>query len=272
MSATDDLLAREPVVLARPLMGDARTRFFDGHFHIIDPRFPLEANQGYLPPIFTIADYRASTANFHVIGGAVVSGSFQGFDQRYLMAALLELGERFVGVTQLPATASDEEILELDEVGVRAVRFNLYRGGVERIEHLEELARRVFHLAGWHIELYVHSRDLSQLMPRLLKLPRVSIDHLGLAREGLPTILKLAEQGVFIKASGFGRCDFDVAEALRAIYAVNPRALIFGTDLPSTRAPRPFAETDVTLVQDALGPEASRRVLAENALTLYKLA
>jgi len=272
MSTIDDSLAQQPVALTQPVTGDLRTRFFDSHFHIIDPRFPLVPNQGYLPPMFTIADYQASTTNFHVVGGAVVSGSFQSFDQRYLVAALLELGPRFVGVTQLPATVSDEEILELDEVGVRAMRFNLYRGGSESIDRLEEMARRVFDLVGWHVELYVNSRDLPELMPRLLALPRVSIDHLGLAGEGLPHILKLAEQGGFIKATGFGRCDFDVPEALRAIYAANPAALIFGTDLPSTRAPRPFAETDVTLILDTLGTDAGRRVLSVNAARLYKLA
>ncbi len=207
-----------------------------------------------------------------MIGGAVVSGSFQSFDQRYLVAALHELGQRFVGVTQLPATATDEEILEMDEVGVRAVRFNLYRGGSESIDRLEEIAWRVFDLVGWHVELYINSRDLLDLIPRLLTLPRVSIDHLGLAREGLPYILRLAEQGVYIKATGFGRCDFAIPEALRAIYAANPRALIFGTDLPSTRAPRPFAETDVRLVLDTLGAEAGCQVLSENAFALYRLA
>src|SRR5579883_3011355 len=254
MSATDDLLAREPVALVRPQTGELRTRFFDGHFHIIDPRFPLVPNQGYLPPAFTIADYRARTARFNVIGGAVVSGSFQGFDQRYLVAALLELGERFVGVTQLPASVTDEEILELDEIGVRAVRFNLYRGGSAGVDLLEEMAWRIFDLAGWHVELYINSRDLPDLMA------------------GLPHVLKLAEQGTYVKATGFGRCDFAAPEALRAIYQANPRALVFGTDLPSTRAPRPFDETDIALIQETLGPEAARQVLCENATALYKLA
>ena len=36
------------------------------------------------------------------MGGAVVSGSFQGFDQSYLLDALDQLGPSFVGVTQLP--------------------------------------------------------------------------------------------------------------------------------------------------------------------------
>jgi predicted TIM-barrel fold metal-dependent hydrolase len=272
MSATDDLLTREPLARARPQTGDLRTRVFDGHFHIIDPRFPLQPNQGYLPPTFTIADYRARTAEFNVSGGAVVSASFQGCDQRFLIAALLELGERFVGVTHLPPVVTDEQILELDEIGVRAVRFNLYRGGPASSAHLEEVAWRVFDLAGWHIELYIDSRDLPDLMPRLLALPRVSIDHLGLAREGLPHMLRLAEQGIYIKATGFGRCDFAIMPALQTLYQANPGVLVFGTDLPSTRAPRPFAATDLTLVQEALGPQAARQVLCENAAALYKLA
>ena len=36
-------------------------RVFDTHFHIIDPRFPVMENQGFLPPVFTVEDYRART-------------------------------------------------------------------------------------------------------------------------------------------------------------------------------------------------------------------
>jgi predicted TIM-barrel fold metal-dependent hydrolase len=266
MSTLDDSGGAQP----GQITGDLRTRFFDSHLHIIDVRFPLVVNQGYLPPLFTVENYRARTAHFRVLGGAVVTASFQGFDQLYLAAALQELGPRFVGVTQLPATAADEEILELDNLGVRAVRFNLYRGGSADLENLETLARRVYELAGWHVELYIDARNLPDLLPHLLALPRVSIDHLGLTRAGLPHLLKLVEQGASVKATGFGRCDFAVPEVLRAIYAANPRALIFGTDLPSTRAQRPFEDADVDLVIRALGEEGGRRVLYENAFKLYR--
>jgi predicted TIM-barrel fold metal-dependent hydrolase len=209
-------------------------------------------------------------AGLGVTGGAVVSGSFQAFDQTYLTDALERLGPGFAGVTQLPATATDEEIAALDAAGVRAVRFNLRRGGSEAVEHLEALARRVFDLAGWHVELYVDGRELPGLERRLLALPRVSIDHLGLHADGLPALLRLVERGVKVKATGFGRAELDVAAALRAIAAVDPGALLFGTDLPSTRARRPFSDDDVTLVGRVLGPGDARAALGGNAVGWYR--
>lgn len=241
-------------------------RIFDAHLHVVDPRFPLVANRGYLPEPFMVEDYRARTQALPIAGGAVVSGSFQAFAQTYLVDALQRLGPAFVGVTQLPATVADDEILRLDAAGVRAVRFNLHRGGSERIEHLEALARRVDELAGWHVELYVDAQDL----PDLPALPRLSVDHLGLSRAGLPALLRLVERGARVKATGFGRGDLDVPSTLRAIAAANPDALLFGTDLPSTRAPRPFADADVDLVREALGDDLARRALHDNAIAFYR--
>ncbi|EJQ90727.1 hypothetical protein II1_05557 [Bacillus cereus MC118] len=63
-------------------------RIFDTHFHIIDFDFPIIKNQGYLPPSYVVEDYQNETSDLNVLGGAIVSGSFQGFDQEYLLKAL----------------------------------------------------------------------------------------------------------------------------------------------------------------------------------------
>lgn len=248
-----------------------KVKIFDAHLHIIDPRFPVAENHGYLPPAFTAPDYMRSVENFNVSGGAIVSGSFQGFDQSNLLDALDMLGERFVGVTQLPAGTSDEEILSLHEKGVRAVRFNVKRGGSETIERLDHFARRIHDIAGWHAELYIDSKDLVELKDVISRLPSVSIDHLGLSKQGFPELLKLVEQGVKVKATGFGRIDFDPSQAIRAIHELNPEALLFGTDLPSTRAKRVFQAGDVTVIQEALGDKEAEKVLYHNALQWYKI-
>jgi predicted TIM-barrel fold metal-dependent hydrolase len=245
------------------------TPLFDAHLHIVDPRFPLVDSDGFTPEPFTVADYRARTAHLDVAGGAVVAGSFQGFDQGWLRAALDALGPAFAGVAQLPAGVSDAEVLSLHEAGVRAVRFNLYRGGRAGLDGLEPLARRVWDLAGWHAELYLDARDLPELEPRLARLPRIAIDHLGMSEQGRDALLRLVERGARVKATGFGRVELDVLAALRAIHAVDPTALMAGTDLPSTRTRRGFADADLELVEATLGAGAAAAVLHDNARALY---
>lgn len=244
---------------------------FDTHFHIIDFRFPVQENQGFMPPSFPVEDYRTRTQGLGITGGCVVSGSFQGFDTGFMLDALAKFGPTFVGVIQIPASASEEEIRRLDEAGVRGVRFNLVRGGSASIEDLDRLARRVFELAGWHAELYADARDLEPIHATLAALPALSIAHLGLSRAGFPTLLKLAEKGMKVKATGFGRViDIEVPAALRELARANPDCLMFGTDLPSQRARRPFQPSDIDLIRESLDPSLWDKVFYENALAFYR--
>ncbi|KGR83004.1 MULTISPECIES: amidohydrolase family protein [Lysinibacillus] len=244
-------------------------RIFDAHFHIIDFNFPIIENQGYTPPSYIVADYQKDTVNLQIAGGAIVSGSFQGFDQAYLLKALKQLGPTFCGVTQLPNTVTDDEIVHLHNNGVRALRFNIKRGGSEDLSQLDTFARRVYDLVGWHSELYIDAKELPEIASTIEALPAISIDHLGLSEEGLPHLLKLVDKGIRVKATGFGRVELDVQHALQAIYHVNPDALMFGTDLPSTRAKRPFNNADVELIQQLFDQQAADKILYENALQWY---
>lgn len=242
---------------------------FDAHLHIIDPRFPLIENQGFVPDAFTCTDYLKQVQNVEVKGGAVVSGSFQGFDQTYLIDSLQKLGKNYVGVTQVPYNTPDEEIIRLHGYGVRAIRFNVRRGGSEDISRLDYFARRVYEVAGWHAELYIESTSLPDIVSVLEHLPAVSVDHLGLSKEGFHHLLSLVDKGVRVKATGFGRVELDVAQALRSICSVNPEALMFGTDLPSTRAKRPYHPSDIELIYNTLGEEQTEQVLYKNAMNWY---
>lgn len=244
-------------------------RIFDAHFHIIDFHFPIIENQGYTLPSYVVEDYQKDTVSLQIAGGAIVSGSFQGFDQAYLLKALKQLGPTFCGVTQLPNTVTDNEIVHLHNNGVRALRFNVKRGGSEDLSQLDTFARRVYELVGWHSELYIDAKKLPEIASTIEALPAISIDHLGLTEEGLPHLLKLVDKGVRVKATGFGRVELDVKHALQAIYNVNPAALMFGTDLPSTRARRPFNYGDVELIQQLFDQQAADKILYENAWQWY---
>lgn len=245
-------------------------QLFDSHLHIIDKRFPLIENNGYLPDEFTSTQYLARMLPYDLCGGVIVSGSFQSFDQTYLIDALNTLGDSFVGVTQISSSVSDGEIFRLNDFGVRAVRFNLKRGGSEDIKHLQSMASRINELVGWHIELYIDSTIIPDLQDIIIKLPRVSIDHLGLNKNGFKHLLLLAEKNIKIKATGFGRIDFSVMNALKELYSINPTSLMFGTDLPSTRAARAYTDDDFMLVIKSLGDDAAKKVFSQNAIDFYK--
>ena len=245
-------------------------RIFDTHLHIIDPAHPLVENNGFMPGPFTVDDYQRRIDGLGIKGGAVVSGSFQAFDQGYLIDALKALGPSYVGVTQVPEDTSDTRILELHEAGVRAVRFNVARGGSANLDDIDRLARRVHDLAGWHAEVYIDARPIDEsLSRRIAALPEASIDHLGMHEDGLSNLLRLVEQGVKVKATGFGRVELDPAATVRAIDATDPTALMVGTDLPSTRARRPFRDEDLALIVDALPADRVADVFWNNAASFY---
>ena len=107
-------------------------QLFDSHFHIIDEAFPLIANSGYVPDTFSCDDYLEKVTGYDVCGGAIVSGSSQAFDQAYLIAALEKLGPAFVGVTQLPTTVSDDEIIQLKNITRHVIlTLQLYRLSIQ---------------------------------------------------------------------------------------------------------------------------------------------
>jgi predicted TIM-barrel fold metal-dependent hydrolase len=248
------------------------TPLFDAHFHIIDPQFPLQANQGFVPEPFTCDDYLQRMNGQTLTGGVVVSGSFQGFDQDYLLAALKQLGPGYVGVTQLPPTAGNATLKLLNAAGVRGVRFNLYRGGMDAAKEMVPFAQRIHELFGWHAEIYADAPLVDRLYPEISQLPKVAIDHLALSRIASSHLLDLVAQGVRVKASGFGRLEVNPIPLLRELYAANPASLMFGTDLPSTRAPRPYSERDLQRIGDAFCEKGVRRVLCDNARQFYGLA
>ena len=246
-------------------------RLFDSHCHIIDHRFPIVANQGYTPPHFPLEDYLAQAKPLGVVAGAVVSGSFQAEDQTYLMDILPKLGPAWVGVTQIPNDYPDAEITRLGKLGVRAVRFNVFRGRIDSVDDIVALATRVHAVAGWHSEIYADAAALAPHVDKLAKLPQLCVDHLGMTETGVPALLDLVAAGCKVKATGFGRVKLDVPKTLEAVARKNPNALVFGTDIPSTRAARPFEAADIDLIERVLGRELVQKAFWDNPLALYRV-
>jgi len=246
------------------------SQMFDAHCHIIDTRYPIISNQGYIPPSFTLEEYKVQTTPLGITSGAIVSGSFHGNDQSYLRALLPQMGPRWVGITQVPPDISDAEIASLALIRVRGLRFNVFRGRIDSVDDIVALATRTHNIGKWHAEIYADAVALRPHVAKLSKLPQIVIDHMGMTEQGLPVILDLVDSGAKIKVTGFGRVNMNVPKAIELIAARNPNALMFGTDLPSTRAKRPFESADIQLVKDVLGPIVSEKALWSNAVGLYR--
>lgn len=244
-------------------------KIFDSHFHIIDFDFPIIENNGYNPPAYTVDDYNVTKEELNIVGGAVVSGSYHGYDQSYLISALEKLGPNFVGVSHLPAAISDSRILQLNDSGIQAVRFNIEQGGSAKLDQLQYFSDRIYDLVGWHTELYIDSKEIKDILPILKRIKKVSIDHLGISKEGLPNLYKFVENGGYVKASGFGRVDFDVEKVMKEIYDIRPDALMFGTDLPSTRAKTVFDKKDINHIKNVFDKDQLNKIMYENAYNFY---
>ena len=150
------------------------------------------------------------------------------------------------------------------------VRFNLKRGSKQQLEYMVPLARRLHDQYDWHTELYVASEHLPTLKPYLEQLPAFSIGHLGLTQKGLEHLYYWVERGARVKATGFSRVDFEPGPVLQQIHRINPEALMFGTDLPGTRAPEPFSKADMTLLMSHFPVSSDLdRILFRNAEQWY---
>jgi hypothetical protein len=106
---------------------------------------------------------------------------------------------------------------------------------------------------------------------KLSKPPQLCIDHLGMTEAGVPVLLDLVAAGCKVKATAFGRVKLDVPKTLEAIAKQNPAALVFGTDVPSTRAERPFQPSDIEPVEQVLGPELAAKAFWDNPVALYRV-
>lgn len=244
----------------------------DSHFHVFDPRFPSPGNQGFVPDPFPAAEYRHAASALGIVGGVLVAASTHGLDPEPVLSELKELGPRFVAVLNADPAWDDEALRRMAAAGARGLRFNLFRGVSGSVEDALGMARRARDAAGLHAQVYA---DAATLRPHAAVLAALGnglvIDHLGMTAEGLPVVLDLVAAGAMVKATGFGRVRLDVPAALERIERQRPGALMFGTDLPSTRAERPFSPSDVLLIRDVLGPERAASVLHDAAADFYRL-
>ena len=218
----------------------------DAHFHVFEPGYPHVPDPLYTFPDGTVGQYLRMTEVLGIERMILVQPTFYGTDNSLLVDALKRLGPRCGGVVRIEEDASEAELDGYHEIGVRAIRLDLFaRGGWPTAEIIAYIRRMAARAAprGWHLQFYTPGTIVRDLLPFLADLEDTFvIDHLGYMTEADPDferrLLALLTQGsCWIKLSGAYR----VAKARplssvtpwgRALVTTRPDRLIWGSDWP----------------------------------------
>jgi predicted TIM-barrel fold metal-dependent hydrolase len=209
-------------------------------------------------------------------------------DHTYLKEALSQAPRGHYRATGIiDDSVSDAELAQLNEAGVRGVRFNFVRQ-FKMAPTPESFRRSIDRIAqyGWYAKLFIGADEIADyvgMLDTISKVP-VLIDHMGRTPPGHParkTFLDLLKRGsvwmllsnghrMSAQASGFD----DMVDLGRELYATAPERCIFGTDWPHTHSQKegggPQEHELIALLYRFLpDAQARRAVLVDNPARLH---
>ena len=171
----------------------------DSHVHVFGPesRYPRVPQPHYTLPDGAPALLDGMTRALGLERFAIVQPSFYGTDNRCLLDALDELGERGRGVAMVDDDVSDEALDAMHARGVRALRLDLFlRAAWPTADIAAYIFRSVARIRrrGWHVQFYTPGRVIRDLIPMLADIDGdYVIDHMG----------------YMLESDGLTRADFD---------------------------------------------------------------
>jgi len=264
----------------------------DAHCHVFGPgdMFPYAPERKYTPcdapkeKLWALRDHLGFARN------VIVQATCHGADNAALVDALEDAGNRARGVATMRRDVDDEELILLDAAGVRGVRFNFVRRLVDRLPHdtLVGIARRVRPL-GWHLEIYLESKDLPELHDFIASLPATIVfDHMArpdvtqsLHGGTFDLFMKLLDDNdnMWAKVSCPDRLTIsgppgydDVVPFARRVVEAFPDRVLWGTDWPHPNL-KSHMPDDGRLVdwipKIAVTEELQRKLLVDNPMRLY---
>jgi 2-pyrone-4,6-dicarboxylate lactonase len=218
----------------------------DAHFHVFEPGYPHVAEPLYTFPDATVEQYLALTAALGIERMVLVQPTFYGTDNSLLVDVLKRLGARCGGVVRIEEDTTDAELDAFHEIGVRAIRLDLFARAswptADLIAYIRRMAARATP-RGWHLQFYAPGAIVRDLLPFLADLEDTFvIDHMGYLTESdqefeRRLLTLLAQGSCWIKLSGAYRVAkykplSSVAPLGRALVAARPDRLIWGSDWP----------------------------------------
>ena len=264
----------------------------DAHCHVFGPGeiFPYAPTRKYTPcdaskeKLWALRDHLGFERN------VIVQATCHGADNRALVDALEDSQGRARGVATVTRDIRDDEIQKLHTAGVRGVRFNFVKRLVDVLprDTLVEMAERLKPL-GWHLVIYVESRDLPELSDFFASLPgTIVFDHMARpdvskAVEGeefdLFIRMLVENQNMWAKVSCPDRLSVsgppgyeDVVPFAKRVVETIPDRVLWGTDWPHPNL-KSHMPDDGKLVdyipKIAVAEELQHKLLVDNPMRLY---
>jgi len=265
----------------------------DSQFHVLGPadRYPVRAGAAYEMPTAT---WQAAKRVHDALGfrrGIVVQTTTYGEDHRVVLDALAALGPGYKGCANALVfeTASDAQLQQLHDAGVRGARFS-FRQALGAVLTRPAFDRAVGKLRelGWYMKVQPEQSGIVESVSWFehLDIP-ILVDHMGRANAQLgpdrdPNVRKLREllaRGNFWvmlslgeKISAGGAPYDDVVPIARALIDANPDRCVWGSDWPhpvSKRQPPNDADLLELLYRYVRSDEELRRILVDNPARLF---
>lgn len=187
----------------------------DGHCHVLDPvRFPYPAEVPYHPQGQEIgtADYYTHVMDAYGTRHALLVGpnSGYGLDNRCLLDAIAQGGNRFKGIAVVRADISKQALKDLQTQGIVGIAFNTSFHGLDYYADIDPLLALLRELDMW-AQFQVSANQLEALWPRIQRIGvKTMIDHCGRPNladgpnaPGLQALWKLADSGLGVGVKGY---------------------------------------------------------------------
>ena len=264
----------------------------DAHCHVFGPgdEFPYAEERKYTPcdagkdQLFVLRDFLGVDKN------VIVQATCHGSDNRALLDALVSAKGRARGVATVRPDVGHDELSEMHDAGVRAVRFNYVRRLVdpEPDAYYHRIVERIAAF-GWHVVIYFEAADLDERWKFFTSLETdVVVDHMGrpdvtqsVDGPQFARFLSLMEehQNFWCKVtcpervslSGPPRFE-DVVPFARRVVERFPARVLWGTDWPHPNL-HDYMPDDGDLVDFfpsiAPPPDLQRKLLIDNPMRLY---
>ncbi len=260
----------------------------DCHIHLYDDSLPLAPTATFKPPHAPLSAYRGVQAALGLERVVLVQPTGYGFDNRFMIEGLAQLGDTARGICTVAEDVSDAQLQRLHEAGVRGVRFMMIvgAGGPLPWSALERMSARVAAL-GWCINLQLDGRDTPLHAAMINRLPsKVVIDHIGKFLEPVPVshasfkalldLLARPQRWVKLAApyetSKLGPPQYaDVGALAKALLQAHPDCCVWASNWPHpNRNPPPSEAELLALLGDWTGDAGLRdRVLVTNPASAF---